>query len=100
MSDHLTHQHGNHPGADEQRAQAWRVRARWVFIAFAVIAAGYLISEHRAHLGGVLPFLIILACPLLHMFMHGGHGGHGDHSGHGGGSEGPEDQRSGGRGGR
>jgi hypothetical protein len=27
----------------------------------------------------VLPFLLILACPLLHMFMHGGHGGHGDH---------------------
>jgi hypothetical protein len=25
-----------------------------------------------------LPFLLLLACPLLHMFMHGGHSGHGD----------------------
>jgi hypothetical protein len=21
-------------------------------------------------------FLLVLACPLLHLFMHGGHGGH------------------------
>jgi hypothetical protein len=24
----------------------------------------------------VLPFLVLLACPLMHFFMHGGHGGH------------------------
>jgi hypothetical protein len=30
-----------------------------------------------------LPWLILLACPLMHIFMHGGHGGHGD--AHGGG---------------
>jgi hypothetical protein len=23
--------------------------------------------------------LLLLACPLMHMFMHGGHGGHGSH---------------------
>jgi hypothetical protein len=23
-----------------------------------------------------IPFLLILACPLMHIFMHGGHGGH------------------------
>jgi hypothetical protein len=27
---------------------------------------------------GVLPFLIFLACPLMHLFMHHGHGGHGN----------------------
>jgi hypothetical protein len=32
----------------------------------------------------VLPFLLILACPLLHMFGHGGHGRHGSHGRHGG----------------
>lgn len=32
---------------------------------------------HGAHLFGGLPFLLILACPLLHVFMHRGHGGHG-----------------------
>ena len=30
--------------------------------------------EHWAHALGVLPYLIILACPLMHLFMHGGHG--------------------------
>jgi hypothetical protein len=36
-------------------------------------------SEHRAHLFGVLPYLLLLACPLMHFFMHGRHGGHGGH---------------------
>ncbi|UYQ73427.1 DUF2933 domain-containing protein [Pelagibacterium flavum] len=51
--------------------------ALWGFLA---IGAFYLIAEHRAHLLGWLPWLIILACPLLHIFMHGSHGGH-DHGG-------------------
>lgn len=49
-----------------------------VLIAFLAIAGFYLIAEHRAHVFGILPFLLLLACPLLHMFMHRGHGGHGD----------------------
>ncbi|WP_428037244.1 DUF2933 domain-containing protein [Bosea thiooxidans] len=35
-------------------------------------------TEHRAHLLGWLPLIIFLACPLLHVFMHGRHGGHGN----------------------
>jgi len=48
-------------------------------------AAFLLVSEHRAHALGYLPFLLLLACPLLHVFMHGGHGqgGHGGHAGPG-----------------
>ena len=47
---------------------------------FLLIAAFFLTTEHRAHLFGLLPFLLLLACPLLHLFMHGGHGsGHGGH---------------------
>jgi hypothetical protein len=26
---------------------------------------------------GVLPYLVFLACPLIHLFMHRGHGNHG-----------------------
>ena len=51
----------------------------WVFMAFMAIAAFYLITEHRAHLLGALPFLLLLACPLMHVFMHHGHGAHGAH---------------------
>lgn len=59
-------------------------RRRWWigFAAFAVLAVVLLWEEHQAHLLGALPWLILLACPLLHVFMHGGHG-HGGH-GHGG----------------
>ena len=54
-------------------------------IAFLAIAAFLLVYEHRVHVFGYLPFLLLLLCPLLHIFMHGGqgHGGHGAHQGHG-----------------
>ncbi len=48
-------------------------------MAFFAIAAYFLITEHKAHLSGYLyylPYLLLLACPLLHMFMHGGHDSH------------------------
>ena len=48
----------------------------WILVIFLVIAAFYLFTEHRAHLFGALPFLLLLACPLLHLFMHRGHGAH------------------------
>ena len=44
-----------------------------------MIAAFFLWTEHRAHVLGVLPYLIFLACPLIHFFMNRGHGGHGGH---------------------
>jgi hypothetical protein len=40
-----------------------------------IIAAGYfLIMEHGEHLYPFLPYLILLLCPLMHIFMHHGHG--------------------------
>ena len=47
---------------------------------FAAIAVFFLWEEHSAHIMGALPWLLLLACPLIHLFMHGRHG-HGDHSG-------------------
>lgn len=66
---------------DSRRTRFQQV-SRYTFFGFAAIAAFFLITEHGAHLLGWLPFLLILACPLLHVFGHGGHGhgGH-DHSG-------------------
>ncbi|MFZ3183580.1 MAG: DUF2933 domain-containing protein [Pseudomonas sp.] len=49
---------------------------RWVFWGFVAIAGFFLLAEHRAHLLGVLPYLLLAACPLMHLFMHHGHGGH------------------------
>lgn len=49
---------------------------------FVAVVGFYLVTEHLQHTLGVLPYLILLACPLLHLFMHRGHGGHGGHGGH------------------
>jgi len=48
-------------------------RINWVLIGFLAIAAFFLLTEHRAHALGVLPFLLLALCPLLHLFGHGGH---------------------------
>ena len=61
---------------DSPQRNFWS-RPNIVLIAFLAIAGFYLITEHRAHVFGYLPFLLLLACPFLHMFMHRGHGGHG-----------------------
>jgi hypothetical protein len=53
------------------------------FCAFLAIAAYFLWTEHRAHVIGVLPWLFLLACPIIHLFMHRGHGGHGADGGQG-----------------
>lgn len=43
-------------------------------VVFAAIALFLLWEEHEAHLLGALPYLILLLCPLMHLFMHRGHG--------------------------
>ncbi|OFZ85335.1 MAG: hypothetical protein A2W21_02005 [Betaproteobacteria bacterium RBG_16_66_20] len=51
---------------------------KYVLIGFALIAGYFLITEHQAHVFSALPYLLLLACPLLHLFHgRGGHGGHG-----------------------
>ena len=61
-------------------------RAKWVLIGFLLIAGYFLLTEHRAHLSGWLSsygvWVLLLACPLMHLFMHGGHGGHGGPDAH------------------
>ena len=57
-----------------------RSRTGIVLLGFLAVAAFFLLTEHTAHVFGVLPWLFLLACPLMHVFMHGGHGGHSGHS--------------------
>ena len=40
--------------------------------AFALITSW---EQHRDHILGAVPYLLLLACPLMHLFGHGGHGG-------------------------
>jgi len=74
-----THDRSEHEG--QSRDNFLTSRAGLVLLGFLVIAGALLFTEHRAHVFGVLIWLPLLACPLMHMFMHHGHGGHGGHGG-------------------
>ncbi|MCA1455452.1 DUF2933 domain-containing protein [Bradyrhizobium sp. BRP22] len=79
MQDYVGHREPARP------RPSMRARAGIVLLAFLVMAFALLLTEHRAHVLGLLVWLPLLACPLMHLFMHhGGHGGHGQ----------PDDQRS------
>jgi hypothetical protein len=58
-----------------------RSRSVLVLLGFLAIAGFFVVTEHTAHVFGVLPYLLLLACPLMH-FFHGGHKR--GHRGHGG----------------
>ena len=49
--------------------------ARTAFIGFCAIAAVFLIYD-TVHVLGVLPYLLLLACLLMQVFMHDGNGAH------------------------
>jgi Protein of unknown function (DUF2933) len=67
----------------------WRTPFGLALCGFLALAGFFLLTEHTAHVFGALPYLLLAACPLMHLFMHHGHGGHG--SGNGGGSGPAED---------
>jgi DUF2933 family protein len=45
-------------------------------LSFLGVAAFLLLVEHRSHVFGALPYVLLLACPLLHFFGHGSHSKH------------------------
>ncbi|HEX2863841.1 MAG TPA: DUF2933 domain-containing protein [Deinococcales bacterium] len=49
-----------------------------VAVCLAAFGLGaYLLLEHSGHIGRLLPYLLLAACPLMHVFMmRGMHGGH------------------------
>ena len=62
----------------------WRNRAKLSFVVFLAVAGYFLWTEHQAHVIEFLPWILILGCVGMHLFMHGGHGhsigrNHGDH---------------------
>ncbi len=56
-----------------------RLRTGVALTGFLLLAGYFLWTEHRDHVIVALPYLpwlLLLACPLLHFFLHRGHGGH------------------------
>ncbi|MGJ7495358.1 DUF2933 domain-containing protein [Variovorax sp. RT4R15] len=50
-------------------------------LVLVLIGGFFLYTEHRAHLFGMLPYLLVLAWPLMHVCMHHGHPHGGSRSG-------------------
>ena len=66
------HEHTSHP-------VFWRSRYAVGLVAIGGVALFFLLTQHRAHFLGALPYLLLLTCPLMHLFMHHGHGKHKHH---------------------
>jgi Protein of unknown function (DUF2933) len=74
----------DHSGHRDEPQRSFLASHVGLALGFIIIAGALLLTEHRAHLWGVLIWLPLLACPLMHFFMHGGHG----HGGQGSGNQG------------
>ena len=62
-----------------QKTSFWLTPKGLAALGLIAAASYFLLIEHRQHVWQFLPFLILLACPFMHLFMRGGHGGHGQH---------------------
>ncbi len=63
------------------------MRAKFALLIFLAIAGYFLVTEHRAHLAlaiPYLPWLLLLACLLLHLIVPHGHRRHRNRSAHDG----------------
>ena len=64
------------PQSSDRKPRAWGAAV----LMLALIAGFYLLREHWNHVAGSWPYLLLLACPLMHLFH--GYGGHGKHDSH------------------
>lgn len=73
----MSEQHAS--STNRQHGSFFTSRGGIVLIGFLLIAGYFLVTEHAAHLALAIPYLpyaLLAACPLMHVFMHGGHGHH------------------------
>jgi len=69
--------HREHASASP-RAAGMNLPAKGAALMVAAIGGFFLLREHWDHVAGNWVYLLLLACPLMHLFHgHGGHGGHG-----------------------
>jgi len=59
--------------ASSSRAYRWIAMAAWLLGAAGVY---FLLTGHFDHVLQAVPYLLLLACPLMHLFGHHRHGTH------------------------
>ncbi len=75
----MTNASHTHPTNPAPSRAAWYQRPSGVAGAMAtMILVFYILREHWYHIAGYWSYLLLLVCPLMHVF-HRGHHGHGGH---------------------
>ena len=73
----MDHPHDHGDGPSSPPPSFFKSPAGIAVLMLALIVAFYVLREHWQHLAGNWSYLLLLACPLMHVFHgHGGHGGH------------------------
>ncbi len=57
------------------RSQLLRTPLGWALTILSAAIGVYLFATHSGHILSAAPYLLLLLCPLMHLFGHGGHGG-------------------------
>ena len=86
-------EHDHQRCQDDEPPSFWRTRYGIGLLVLGAVAAYFLLTEHLAHVAQYWPFAFLLACPLMHRFMHHGHDHHG-HQSHDGSARRPQDPAS------
>ncbi len=69
--DHTAHNECSPP----KGAAPWRRPWKAALLMVVLIAAFFVLREHWGHIAGSWPYLLLLACPVMHLFhRHGGDG--------------------------
>lgn len=76
----MSYEHNQERYQDDEPPSFWRTRYGIGLLVLGAVATYFLLTEHLAHVAQYWPFAFLLACPLMHLFMHHGHGH--DHHGH------------------
>ncbi|MDI1261121.1 DUF2933 domain-containing protein [Aquabacterium sp.] len=72
----MDHQHDHGNGTTGPKRSFFKSPVGVAAAMLALIAVFYVLREHWQHVAGGWPYLLLLACPLMHVFHgHGGHGG-------------------------
>ncbi len=64
----MEHNHNN-----KRKKLWWKTPFGMVCSVIFLVTLFVLIQDHTAHIGNYWIWLILLACPLMHIFMHGSH---------------------------
>lgn len=60
-----------------ESSEGFSRNTKLALLSATVVAVFFVLREHWEHALGLLPYLLLVACPLMHLFGHRHHGGGG-----------------------